>query len=453
MQSIYTLTSELPKGELMTFISKKLAFCSSLILLGTTFVGCSDEHSTSLAKDANGGSNRLIATLDITNPSTFERADQDLYLSYHDLGLASPLSLQVREGNADIVSQPIDKDFDGENDGILLVTSFKGAQSKRLTIETSKDNSSAFEKRTQAEISRKEGGEWRPHSKYPNSEKQEYVGGSFVSVKSLTPPAHYTDHSNWIRYEGPGIESDKVAYRIYLDWRNGFDIFGKLSDKPVLQSIGLDGYDSYHEMQPWGMDILKVGQSLGAGGFGEWQDDKLNLIHEVDRWTANINDNGALHSALSIHYQGWKSSVGKQDLTARVQMVAGSRLAKTTLNIDKPVEAMAAGVVKHDGTEFIQGNTNITGKAYTYIASWGKQSLDGNALGMAVFFKKENLDKVVEDENNYLAVLNPKIRPTQTNQQAQELEYYFAAVWERESGISNKDEFVEVNDGKNAAAE
>lgn len=426
----------------MTFTLKKLASCSFLVMLGTTLLGCTDNQTNTLATKPTIEANPFVASVHVTNPSTFERADQGLYLSYHDLGMADPLPLRVLDGGVLVASQAMDKDFDGDNDGVWIVTSLEGGQTKLLTIELSEENTSTFEKRTQAEISHKEGGEWLPHSKYPNSDMQEYVGGTFKNVKSLTPPVHYTDHSNWIRYEGPGIESDKVAYRIYLDWRNGFDIFGKVTSQPALQEIGQDGYDSYHEMNPWGMDILKVGQSLGAGGFGEWHEEELHLISEVERWTANINDDGAVRSALSIHYQGWESSVGKQDLTTRVEMVAGSRLAKTTLQINNPVKAMAAGVVKHKETEFIQGDVNITGKAFSYIASWGKQSLDGSALGMAVFFKKENLAKIVEDESNYLAVLNPKTSPTEDNRQAQQLEYYFAAVWEKESGISTKEEFV-----------
>ena len=33
----------------------------------------------------------------------------------------------------------------------------------------------------------------------------------------------------------------------------------------VLPEVGLDGYDSYHEMSDWGADILKVGNRLGMG--------------------------------------------------------------------------------------------------------------------------------------------------------------------------------------------
>ena len=39
------------------------------------------------------------------------------------------------------------------------------------------------------------------------------------------------------------VESDQVGYRFYLDWRNGFDIWGKVSPMMMLKKTGLDGFD------------------------------------------------------------------------------------------------------------------------------------------------------------------------------------------------------------------
>ena len=116
------------------------------------------------------------------------------------------------------------------------------------------------------------------------------MGGSFKNVNHVTNPPQYTDHSEYIRYEGPGIESDMAGYRVYLDWRNGFDIFGKTTPGLVLQDVGQDGYDSYHEMSDWGADILKVGQSLGMGGYGYWDGNKTILVSEVAERSTTIRE-------------------------------------------------------------------------------------------------------------------------------------------------------------------
>ncbi len=83
-----------------------------------------------------------------------------------------------------------------------------------------------YTKRTQAELSHKTGGQFV---------NREYAGGSFQNVEYLRVPPEHKDHSWFIRYEGPGWESDKVGYRFYLDQRNATDVFGKLTTDMVLQ--------------------------------------------------------------------------------------------------------------------------------------------------------------------------------------------------------------------------
>lgn len=73
---------------------------------------------------------------------------------------------------------------------------------------------------------------------------RKYVGGQIINVRSLRVPAEHTDHSEFIRYEGPGWESDRIGYRFYLDWRNAIDLFGKKVSHIVLPTVGQDGFNS-----------------------------------------------------------------------------------------------------------------------------------------------------------------------------------------------------------------
>jgi hypothetical protein len=75
------------------------------------------------------------------------------------------------------------------------------------------------EESSYAELSIAQGGQWE-EGKYINRT-------SFKKTNYLKLPDSHTDHSYFIRYEDPGWESDKVAYRLYVDWRNAIDIFGK----------------------------------------------------------------------------------------------------------------------------------------------------------------------------------------------------------------------------------
>lgn len=402
---------------------------------------------TACGETQKPGQDNWIASAKVHNPSAFERKDQDVYVSFYDLGVKTDhkQNIAVTLNGKPVQAELVDKDFDGKKDGVLAVVDLAAGAHVALEYNLAAAKPE-FSKRTQAEVAIKVGGDWVQHRRYPDQPLKEYQGGQFQNVKSVETPDYYTDHSYWIRYEGPGIESDKVGYRVYLDWRNGFDIFGKLTEQPVLQNVGVDGYDSYHEMQPWGMDLLKVGSSLGSGGFGLWHDNQVTRVSETDGRNVRILSNGQLHSAFAIDYLGWQHALGKQDVTANIAMQAGSHLAQVRLDFDKAAGPIATGIVKHKNTEFIQGTTDITGKAYSYIASWGPQSLDGKNLGMAIFFKKEYLDKTLIGDKNYSAILNPKGTPQKYNKDEQQLDYYFAAVWQAESGIKTKAEFVHYLD-------
>ncbi len=390
------------------------------------------DSETSSQSSQSISSNRELATAEINNANNFALQQEPIYFSFYDLGVDAKTdvvkNLSISSGQQVYSSQIIDSDGNGELDGLLLAADFAPAETKSFVISSDPAiQKPVLKKQTQAEISIKEGGEWKG---------KEYVGGTFKNVDKVTPPPQYTDHSFWIRYEGPGIESDKVAYRVYLDWRNGLDIFGKKTSDMVLQNVGLDGYDSYHENSDWGVDVLKVGKSLGMGGFGFWNGKSVDLVSQVDEREAVITNNGDIYSAFSINYKGWQVDQQKLDLHAHLSMTAASRLVKVQLTASKELPNLAIGLVKHPNVEFIQGPQEISGYAWTYVASWGKQSLSGvdDHLGMAVIFRRDDRAQQTQDDNSYVSVMKDK---------GGELEYYFVAVWEHElNGIKTRDEFV-----------
>jgi rhamnogalacturonyl hydrolase YesR len=392
------------------------------IVLTLSFAGSCSRQS---------GIEELVSQIELSNPSQFERRDEPLLFEFESLGLApkDPIISQliVRTGQNRLPGQLVDIDGDTSDDGIMTLVDLKPAETRQIEIAVNTSNAgNPFKKRTQAEISVKQGGEWKDNK---------YIGGTFVNVDKLIPPPQHTDHSEYIRYEGPGIESDKVGYRIYLDWRNGFDIYGKKTRDLVLQHIGLDGYDSYHEMSDWGMDLLKVGDALGVGGFGYWNGKSVERVSKVDGWETVILENGDIYSSIKITYKGWQVADRKIDVTAILSMVAGSRLVNVKLEASETIPNFAIGLVKHEGTKFSQGDANITGKAWTYTASYGAQSLSGDNLGMALLFKRENRDAQTMDEHNYVSIMDPVA--------GNKLEYYFLAAWESEpEGISNEQDFI-----------
>lgn len=369
------------------------------------------------------GSNTAVATVQLSNPSSFSRIDEWVALDLDALGVGEVAEYRVTSGDDEVPSQLGDMNGDGSIDSLLFMANFSAAQER--SFEIAQGESTASPMRTQAEVSIKTGGEW---------EGKVYQGGEFVNVVAVNPPPQYTDHSEFIRYEGPGIESDKVGYRVYLDWRNGFDIFGKTTDALVLQDVGLDGYDSYHEMSDWGADILKVGDAVGIGGYGYWDGEKIIRVSETSDRETQVIENGPLSSMLEIHYSDWNTGAVVTDLRALLSMNAGSRLVRTRLEASPDLANIAIGIVKHPDAEVIHGDVEISGHAWTYVATWGPQTvIDGN-LGMVLFFRKADRSLQTEDDHNVVSVMRPGNG---------RLEYYFGAAWSEEpGGITSRDDFV-----------
>ena len=363
----------------------------------------------------------VVAELEVSNPGEFPRPDSLLSFSLNELGVSGG-PLQVWQRGRAQPTQLVDDDADGKPDRLVFLADLDPAATHGFVIDR-RLAEQEFTARAQAEVSIKQGGEWQG---------QTYVGGSFKNVRHVSNPPQYTDHSKYIRYEGPGIESDEVGYRVYLDWRNGFDIFGKKKTGLVLQHVGQDGYDSYHEMAEWGADILKVGQSLGAGGYGYWDGSKAVLVSEVEQRSATIHSSGPVHSSLAIDYQGWNTGKETVDLKATLSMQAGSPLVDVDLALSEPLDKLAVGIVAHPDTELLMGDLDITGEAWSYMASFGRQTLFDDNLGMAVLFKKKDLVEQTRDENSYVLVLRPR---------GKTLSYAFGALWSgAESGIQNREE-------------
>ncbi|MES1195455.1 MAG: DUF4861 domain-containing protein [Steroidobacter sp.] len=378
----------------------------------------------------------IVANLQITNPISVVRKEEAVMVPFGQMGLAQsdPRAkhlLAMEEGEA-VPQQLIDTDADGKPDALLIVASYSAHQTHYFKVFSDPQTKPPLlRKRTQAEISIKQGGQW---------DGDVYKGGHFVNVKQVKLPQQATGSSKYIRYEGPGIESDKVAYRVYLDRRNGFDIFGKKIHNMVLQNIGNDDSDSYENDAPWGLDIFNIGNSLGTGGFGYWNGKQIEQIGATDSREAGIVANGDLYSAFNIQYGHWRLNDNVYDLSAMVSMRANSRLAHTQVRINAGSEntasmpGMAIGVVKHPDTKLIQSDPDSK-LEWAYAASWGKQSRIGpdEYLGVGVIFHRTQRIKQTEDSSSYVSVMDSGNGV---------IDYYFFAAWDKEpGGIKSEAEF------------
>jgi hypothetical protein len=276
---------------------------------------------------------------------------------------------------------------------------------------------------TYAEISIKEGGIWN---------ERKYIGGNYHNKVRVEIPKNHTDHSNFIRYEGPGWENSQVGYRLYLDWRNAIDIFGKKTDTLVLPSVGQDDLGSYHHESPWGMDILKAGNSLGIGGYGRYVNNSVTHFENVGKTIVEINNNEE-QSLIEISYLQWNTENEIINLNARLLIFPNDRFTKVELNPSKDIEGLCTGIVKHEGIPVLKGDDNSGN--WNYIATYGKQTLVNNEdeLGMAIFFNSGQVEITLQGIDDHLVIFKPSSKT---------ITYYFLGAWEQEpNGIKDEVSF------------
>lgn len=302
---------------------------------------------------------------------------------------------------------------------LLLVCQFTCKAQDKYEIKTAK---------SYAELSVKEGGKW---------EGRKYIGGTFKNVDKLKLAKEHTDHSFDIRYEGAGWESNKIGYRLYLDWRNAIDIFGKKTEAIVLPQVGQDGFDSYHEMSDWGADILKAGKGIGIGSIDRYLNKERLHFHEVDSTIAEVK-NEVNKSTVKVRYFGWKTASDKIDFTSELTIKPDQRYTQHTIHASKEIQGICTGIVKQKNTELLKKVSK--NKKWAYIATYGSQSLVPDKLGMAIFYETSTIENLVDAEFDHLLIFKPTTKS---------VSFYFLGAWEQEKdGIKTKEEFLSYLDKK-----
>jgi len=342
-----------------------------------------------------------------------------------DLKLISTISaghLIFMDGDKEVPYQRIYNKENGNH--YVLQSDFAPNESKKITLK--EGTPKKYKQKTQAILNVKDGGKWFRETRDDTGKKQYiYRGGKWKEVISLWVDSKHVDHSFDIRYEGPTWESDKIAYRFYLDWRNATDIFGKKTDTLVMQNVGKE-FGTYNSMSDWGMDIFAVGNSLGIGSFGYWANSKVNGLAKVARTNCSIDYNGILESKLTTNYYYWQYNGGTTDIRSELSICAGSYLSRAHVVSTEEIDNLCTGFVRNDKGKLIT-SSDSTGE-WSYIGTFGKQSIINDNLGLAIFYKTKDLIALKDDSLNHLVILKPENR---------EITYYFCGIWGQDSSQIN----------------
>jgi hypothetical protein len=371
--------------------------------------------------------------LEITNPIAADRKDAVVAVSIEQIKKMknnfNKDAFIVFDGENEIASQ-----LYSNKDEILIVfvTDFKPEESKKVNIKYLENGrlKKEYRNRTYAELAMKFDAVYKD---------KKFTSDHFENFTKVVVPKIHTDHDALFKYEGPGWESELVGYRFYLDWRNATDIFGKTVNELVLHNVGVNDViakdDSYHEMQLWGMDIFKVGKSLGIGSIGMMNDGKIEMVSNTEQVTCEITNNGPICSEVETVYNGWQVGDKKLNLISKLSINAGSRITNVNLDLSGDSSDIVTGLAKHENGEFIKSNSN---SSWQYIALYGPQTLANDNVGIVLFYDGNDLIEQGEDELSYYVNLKSV---------EGKVKYSFAAAWEQEpGGIKNKNDFINYVD-------
>ena len=255
---------------------------------------------------------------------------------------------------------------------------------------------------------------------------------TFETRRSFSVPASHEVGDKIFPYEGVGWENEIVGYRLYLDERSVTDIFGKRTPAMVLDTV--DYRNDYHSLADWGMDVMKVGPSLGVGGLGLYRGTSLERFGKAAQVSAEVLvESGDDASFKVTHAQVPLAGGGIGTVEATYSLKSGSPLTWVSVKSNLPNATLASGLVKSLKNKRIRNSNTVEKGEWRYIATWGDdQSEAKDGLGTVLFYKEGDARLMPSVNDTYPLRFNSP-NPT----------YAFAGIWEQgPMGISNEESLI-----------
>jgi len=271
------------------------------------------------------------------------------------------------------------------------------------------------------------------------SNKYTLIEGKPAVVKSKTFARFVPERKDDFAWE-----NDLCAYRMYgpalanENPSNGVDLWVKKTNELIVDEFyngELKNGISYHVDHGHGLDLYKVGHTLGCGGIAPYSSNKLWVENHFDHY--KVIEVGPLRSVFTLIYDSVK--VGelfyKQELTITTN--AGSMLNKAEVKYSGPVQKLelAAGIFLHDGKGTLKQIISNGTSAYAEEAvSDAKVPSGRNYVG---FYIPSKVNDARKEGEHGLMTSSYKVGDTFT--------YYFGGGWSKWGYLSDDAWFNAIN--------
>ena len=123
-------------------------------------------------------------------------------------------------------------------------------------------------------------------------------------------------------------------------------------------------------------------------------------------------------------------------MASRLTIHVGTRATHNLIDVSSEVDNLCTGLIKDANAKLFSKEGDDT--SYGYLATYGKQSLNKDNLGIAVLFKRSDFIAFTKDQYSHIVKLKPSNG---------KVDYYFVATWEGEpGGIKTEDAFIAYMD-------
>ena len=327
------------------------------------------------ALSASGAHAQPSVTVTVENPADVARPDEVVEIPWGDLtaslpGLSADAVRAVDAAGAELVSQPLDLDGDGEPEHLLVLTDLWPGEARAFRVEAA-------------------------------APAQSYAARVHVLHDD------YRDDMAW--------ESDRVAWRTYGKglWEadefeplvsSGVDVWLKRTHDLVTEAWYEKGHDAYHVDTGEGADFYSVGTTLGAGGTGVWSDGQLVRSENFDDW--RILADGPIRAVFEMDYDPVDAAGRSVAESKRVTIDAGRHLFRqdVTYRAEGPVQAVVGLVDRPEGVV----SSSRRGPGWTWFAMWGpveRKNGGHGDLGTAVIVPTARVDAIRHEGRHDLAVV------------------------------------------------
>ncbi|MEM6522667.1 MAG: DUF4861 family protein [Bacteroidota bacterium] len=366
-----------------------------------------------------------IQTIRVTNQNDFQVRDKLIIVRKVELNnKEGKKPIVLRSNGKEITSQLLDVDEDASWDQLLFQVTLEARESLDFSVQ------------------------WLPIDDYPAYDKQVQVrlgysqsrDGNFKAIDySKRGKEHTAQKAPYTyQFEGPGWESNRVAFRSYFDTRNGKDIFGKTTEDIVTEQIGTG--ENYHSLQDWGMDILKVGQSLGAGGLAIQKEDSLIRLGETLSAEFFKVEDGPIYASFRLIYKGWDVLGHPYELEENISIQANKRWYQSDISLKTDInhrnDTLIVGIVNLEEVQVDSINYAGIKSLFTH----GRQSENKDILGLGVLVSEANFIAFSQAPKEGIGITNSELIALKPFNNTYTFRFY--AGWELEnSDFSSRDKF------------